>query len=272
MATFRLTLTLLLCFFVQSAYSMDVTLEREEDIQFILMSGRIAPGDAERLAKVAIDFARKSGYPLKAFRVDSAGGDVNEAIRIATIVRGLYGSVKVVNNRYCASSCFLIWLNGAVRIASGSDVKSDGGVLVVHRPYFVDERMNDPDAVALGQRQLEAMKATRSYLEDNLVPRTLIDEMLSRPSNDGYSLRQNDIIMLGAIPPWFEEVSIARCNFRRGLVDEIVAETIRGRPAEAQRLRLLDENIIQCQHQIRDVASTSYLNKLSTGWRPWKVK
>lgn len=251
---------------------MTVTIDREEDIQFVLLSGRVTPGDAERIAKVVIDFARKSGYLLKAFRVDSAGGDVDEAIRIATLVRGLYGSVKVVNNRYCASSCFLIWINGAARMASGADAKSDGGMLVIHRPYFGDEGTSDAGAVALGQRQVVAMKAMRRYLEDNLVPTTLIDEMLSRPSNDGYQLRRKDIDMLGEIPPWFEEVSVAKCNYRRGLIGEIVAAEVRGMREEAQRLRSLDEKIIACQHEIRDSAGTTYLKKLATGWRPWKAK
>jgi hypothetical protein len=81
--------------------------------------------------------------------------------------------------------------------------------------------MSDIGSEALGRRQVESMKAMRTYLEENLVPRTLIDEMLSRPSNDGYLLTDKDIKMLGEIPPWLEEVSITKCGYRRGIVDEI---------------------------------------------------
>jgi hypothetical protein len=97
-------LLFLLVIVSHSASAMTVSLADEEDVQFVSLSGKIMPGDAERIAKIVIDFKKRTGYLIKAFRVDSAGGDINEALKIAALVRGLYGSVKVINDRYCASS------------------------------------------------------------------------------------------------------------------------------------------------------------------------
>ena len=157
-------------------------------------------------------------------------------------------------------------------MASGADEKSDGGMLVIHRPYFVDDVMSNAGSESLGKRQVIAMRAMRAYLEDNLVPRNIIDEMLSRPSNDGYLMQSKDIKMLGELPPWFEEVAIAKCSYRRGMVDEIVAAQDRGNFAEAQRLRFLDEKIIECEHELRNSESEKYLKKLQDGWRPWNAR
>jgi hypothetical protein len=263
-------LVVVLNLIASSSFAASVTLEKDGSLQFVLLSGPLEIGDAERVVDVVRDFAKKNDQLMNIFRLDSAGGNVGEAIRIATLVRGLYGSVKVANGRYCASSCFLIWINGAVRMASGSDVKSDGGRLVVHRPYWDRTTMGDLSSEALGRMQVDAMKAMRAYLEENLVPRTLIDEMLSRPSNDGYILTDRDIRMLGEIPPWFEEVSIAKCGYRRGIVDEILDASDRGRTDEVQRLRSLDDDIIKCQKDLRWDAGAAYLKRLRTGWRPWE--
>lgn len=272
MNTLHVLTTLLIVFLSLPAMALEVFVDRDDDVQFIHLRGSISPGDAEKISAALVHYWRNSGLLLKVFRVDSRGGDVNEAIKIAGLIRGVYGSVKVINGKYCASSCFLLWLNGAARIASGSDEISDGGMLVVHRPYYADEKFNSASPEALGNRQVEAMKAMRAYLEDNFVPRTLIDEMLSRPSNDGYVLTASDIRGLGEIPPWFEEVSIARCNYRRGIVREIVEAQSRGRHDEAQRLRFLDNKIIECQHELRNKAGILFVKKLAKGWKPWLVE
>jgi len=255
-----------------NVHSLDIKADRDgpSDAEYVLMSGRIVPGDAERLAAFIVDYGKRTDSLARAFRIQSEGGDVAEAIKIGSLIKGLFGTIKVQGNKVCASSCFLVWMNGAFRMAGAKDFPSDAGFLAVHRPYFSDDKGRGVNAEMHGTRQVNAMKSMRSYLEENLVPRSLIDEMLSRPSNDAYLLTGKEIRMLGEIPPWFEEISIARCGYRRNLVDEIVSAGSRGNTAEAQRLRDLDDKIIGCQHSIGSEAGRTFFMKLYAGGRPWK--
>lgn len=256
-------------FVASSAQSLDVTFENDGEIEFLMLSGEIVPGDAEKVARAIAEQAQRSDPFTTAVRISSMGGSVLEAMKIGSLMKGFYASVKVVKGGYCVSACFLIWLNGAVRMASETGVEEDSGRLIIHRPYYGADDMIGATPAELGQRQMETMKAMREYLEDSLVPRYLIDEMLSRPSNDRYTLSDKDIRQLGELPPWFEEVSVARCNYRRTLVDEIVSEVVAGHEVEAQRLRKMDEGISQCLQNIRRASASVYMKKLSTGWRPW---
>jgi len=110
-----------------------------EDSGYIELKGEIKEGDAERLAKAMADHATTG------LHLNSRGGDVNEAIRIATLVREARSEVQVSNRGICASSCFLIWTAGNPRYAAFAN--QDGsfrvqnkiepfGQIGIHRPYF----------------------------------------------------------------------------------------------------------------------------------------
>ena len=92
---------------------------------FITMTGEIALGDADRLAAIFVavkPFANVYIYP-NTLRLNSPGGDVSEAIRIADLVKTLGISVVTVADGQgaCASSCFLIYAAALDRAACGID-------------------------------------------------------------------------------------------------------------------------------------------------------
>jgi hypothetical protein len=74
----------------------------------VYIDGEIRPGDAERLA-VALSQAR---FDVSQLTVNSMGGDVREALRIAGLVRGTKLEVKVAKGGFCVSSCFFIFWTG----------------------------------------------------------------------------------------------------------------------------------------------------------------
>ena len=59
------------------------------------------------------------------------------------------------------------------------------------------------------------MRKVTSYLEYHIVPRRIIDLMMSRPSNDIYWLTDGDIDELGNFPPALEELYITKCGYSR---------------------------------------------------------
>lgn len=233
------------------------------------MSGPIVQGDAERLIQRILEVRRRTGNSVSVFRISSPGGEVVEAIRLGSVIRGMYGTVMVKENGMCASSCFLVWLNGAIRTARGSELPGPKASLAVHRPFRIaspDEKSSTED---LGQQQVKVMQVVRQYLEENLVPRALIDEMMSRPSNEAYVLRTEDLNKLGEIPPWFEEVAIAKCSYRRSIVDEMLSAKLVNDATRYKQLEAWDERVIECLSDVSSTPRYRFVQSLWKGERPW---
>src|SRR5882762_7562447 len=94
----------------------------------LLLNGEIMPGDYEHLLEVIRNdpgrFWNSTGFILS-----SPGGDIQEAVRIASLVKGTYSLVTVGRTAPCASSCFFIYAAAAQRWAGP-------GMLGIHRPYI----------------------------------------------------------------------------------------------------------------------------------------
>ena len=233
--------------------------------------GEIRPGDAERVAQSAIEQVTKNRKKIDSVWLNSPGGDVAEAIRIADLVSGIKPYVYVANGGVCASSCFLIFLAGYERIAYG--VKDDGsiptaekrasrfGLVGIHRPYLKTPS-SDLESV---RKQEELMRRFRSHLISKQVPQYLVDEMMARPSNDIYWLRDRDFELIGPLSAGDEEALIARCGYKRTakIVDE-----------EWSKARL--EKMAYCSTDYWDEQylgpQIKYVFKLADGWRPWSTK
>lgn len=233
--------------------------------------GEIRPGDAERVAQSAIEQVTMNKRKIASVRVNSPGGDVAEAIRIADLVAGMKPDVYVANGGVCASSCFLIFLAGYERIASW--VRDDGsmptpekrasrfGLVGIHRPYLKTPSA-DLESV---RKQEELMRRFRGHLASKQVPQYLVDEMMARPSNDIYWLRDRDLELIGPCSAGDEEALIARCGYkRRGkVVDEQWSEVRRDKLTDCG-IDYWDEQYFK--HQIK------YVLKLADGWRPWSMR
>ncbi|UCF49741.1 MAG: hypothetical protein JSU91_08330 [Thermoplasmatales archaeon] len=163
-----------------------------EDTVTITLVGKIEKGDADKFQKIVQDLRQKK-RPVNMLTLASSGGDANEAMRIGKIVRKSFIPTHApfaldygwTCNGYppglndgdcdCASACFLIWVAGVYRM---------GNVLGVHRPYFLDEYLEDLSESEVQKDYSLLYERIRSYLKNMDVPEHVIDEMLNTESDE----------------------------------------------------------------------------------------
>lgn len=243
------------------AFSAEYSIEEK---YVLSLSGTIAPGDAERLA--AYFMTQKV---ITAIHLNSPGGDLKEALRIAELVKNAGVRVSVKGGSICASSCFFIFIAGTDRTAApaaddGSYPKRASkkfGYVGIHRPYFAKSGGDRSSA-----KQQEAMMAqAKEYLASRGVAQHLIDLMMSRPSNDIYWLSERDLDAIGPYDPGDEENLIRRCKYKRA--EKVVEENW----TDDQRSRL-SECEVDYWMESYGVKQLLLTKRLSNGWRPWISK
>lgn len=237
----------------------------------ITMTGEITSGDAERLASIFVSVKPIGTYYFypNSLWINSPGGDVAEAIRIADLVKTVGLSVATVTDGkgFCASSCFLIYAAASDRSASGIDTlraegeKGNLGPLGVHRPYM---RVQD-DGPNGERRQEKIMRDMRSYLVKAGVGHSLIDKMMSHASNDIYWLNAEEIRALGKYSPGLEEQLISKCGYNgRREANLNARDWIQSHKSGA--LACVSSYIVNTYGPLRDAA----VDRMRKGWRPWK--
>lgn len=174
-----------------------------KDLNFV---GIIEPGDHLRL----LDLIRRepTSYYMSTgvFRLNSKGGDVHEALKIAAIVRRSYPRVFI--DKECASACLFIFLSGAVRF--GGDHR-----LGIHRPTYHQSYFQALSATQVQAKYAELDREARQYLEEVRFPQYLIERMFSTSSRDVYWLTDSDTSAIGEMPPWHHEMALARCEYAK---------------------------------------------------------
>ena len=83
----------------------------------ISISGRIAPGDIDAL-RASIKAANHEGKLVTSLRLNSDGGNLLEAVRMADWVKSAKISTNVGQDATCASACFLIFAAGQTKYAN----------------------------------------------------------------------------------------------------------------------------------------------------------
>ena len=237
----------------------------------ITMAGEITLGDAERLAAIFVTVKPiLSYYPYpNLLYLNSPGGDVSEAIRIADLVKTLGISVATVSEGKgaCASSCFLIYAAALERSASGIDTlrvegtKGNLGPLGVHRPY-----LRVPAGGPAGaSRQEQVMTDMRAYLVKASVGHALIDKMMSHASNDIYWLNAEEVRALGNFSPGVEEQLISKCGYNARRESNLSAlDYIRSSQSGAGAC--IRYYMIKTYTPLLHTA----VDRMRKGWRPWK--
>jgi hypothetical protein len=225
-----------------------------------LLYGEILPGDTQKVARFFIK------YPEVQFLIlDSRGGDVIEAIRIGELVQTLRISTEVDDRGMCASSCFFMWMNGAYRLAVAENYRGGSGPVGLHRPFLVNPKNSEGSL----QLQSKVMIEVRNYLETNLIPRRLIDIMMTRPSNDIYWLTSDDIEELSPIPPALEELYIAKCQANnRQLSTQHTQAIFKNDLQEKARVQAQLRTMFDCTNNLDLEANAAATKKLASGWLP----
>jgi hypothetical protein len=135
-------------------------------IRGIKLEGEIVPGDAQKL----LEFYDAYGFMVSPIFLRSKGGNVEEAMKMGTIIRRLRLETRIPTlfdvgsqpidfikidhqeNMICASACFLVYAGGASRF---------GNYLALHRPSLPREearKINDAEYEALQKQMLPKVR------------------------------------------------------------------------------------------------------------------
>jgi hypothetical protein len=166
--------------------------------------GEIRVGDVSRLH----DLIKENPWDLMVtynVSLDSPGGNVEEAIKLAEEMQNLFLLGVVESNSKCLSACFFIYVAMPRRYV-------DGGQIGIHRPYFDRKQYAKLNQNQARDKSNELYLKVNNYLSKNQVPIRLIDLMMRKSSDDLYFLTTTDLEELGDYAPYAQEMLLAKCG------------------------------------------------------------
>lgn len=240
----------------------------------LLLSGPIAPGDADRLVRMLLEPLADRPMLVSELVLESAGGNLGESLRLASLVRGLHLDTRLRAGGKCSSACFFIFLAGDNRLAAERKAgEQSPGRIGLHRPYLSGDALKKGDPESGMARQQAEMAKISDYLRQESVPLRLIDEMMSHPSNDIYWLSDDDLWQLGEYHPGLEEVLIARCGYDKRYTTPAYEKLLASLDEEARaKGKAQLAKLLTCITDTRasfDAKRDAFLARLKSGWRPW---
>src|SRR5204862_3842472 len=144
----------------------------------ISIFGNIAPGVTDAL-RASIKAANDAGKLVTSLRLNSEGGSLLEAVRVADWVRSAKISTNVSQNATCASACFLIFAAGETKYANIS------ARIGVHR------------ASEKGVVSRAATTSMADVAKELDVPWSIIRRMINTPPDDVEWLSLTDLRLMG---------------------------------------------------------------------------
>ncbi len=240
----------------------------------LLLTGSINAGDAERLVRTLLEPLAERPLLVSQVILNSPGGNLAEALRLASLVRGLHLATRIRDGGACSSACFFVFLAGDQHLVAEHSVGSSRpGRIGLHRPYLAGSALKQGDPTRGMERQQSEMDKVTDYLRRESVPLRLIDEMMTHPSNDIYWMSNDDLWQLGEYHPGLEEVLIARCGYDKRLTSPAYAQLLGGLDDDARTKGQAQlGTLLQCIANTRaglDGQRDAFVARLKTGWRPW---
>lgn len=133
----------------------------------VLIRGTIEKGDYARI----IQFVRHPdnyGRFARMVYLDSSGGDVVEAIKIAHLLDKSYAATHVASGARCYSACFILWMSGVTRHVSS------GATLGVHR---IQVKTNEGSIDQQSAHVSQIARTVENYMSGLGTPRAILDKM-----------------------------------------------------------------------------------------------
>lgn len=193
----------------------------------IFITNSISQKDAQYITQYLNDF-RYSG--LNVF-LDSAGGDVDAAMKIGRVIRKHEGFTTVLPNAKCYSSCALLYIAGVWR--------TNLGIIGLHRPYF----SSAPQSREVLERQVPLMlQQLRSYVQEMGVTDIFYQEMVNTEPSEIRVYLAADIKK--AVPendPTYDEIQTSY-EARKYGVD---TKEMRSRKADSEKC-YVQKNVGEC--------------------------
>lgn len=172
----------------------------------------------------------KYGEPKDLARIkvllNSAGGDIAEAMKIGRAVRDMLLSTQTgfffhfrdksqmalssSLDTKCMSACFFVWVSGVDRTANF--YKKGKNPLGIHRLYFNPEYYKglSSDKAEIEYRKLK--DGAKKYLQEMGVPDYYFVKMFNIPSNEVYILSKEEVENLEGKIPYYEEFLFSKCG------------------------------------------------------------
>jgi hypothetical protein len=169
-------------------------------LPLIALSGEIGPDDFKQFVTFS-SMARDSSETYRVY-VDSPGGDVEIAMAIGRVIRGDDALVRVKEESQCLSSCIFV-LAGASR-------RWVQGVVGIHRPFTLDDKLLTADAQK--QRYEQLGLEIQAYLSEMNIPIDLYNYMLRISPHDMKLLSQDELQSYGLSEndPYMDAANMAR--------------------------------------------------------------
>ena len=176
----KILLFVLSFLFSTSSYAANITLHESGKgctLSGAFINGDIETGDFKKFQAVISNLKKKYGDKEcnsgnTHIRINSNGGNVDEALLIGREIRKNSFGVIVLEKSQCLSSCVFILASGVSKFVMGT--------VGIHRPYFTflqDGRSAD-EVRAMRDALNQRIKSFLNYVD---VPESLLDEMLSYP-------------------------------------------------------------------------------------------
>jgi hypothetical protein len=180
----RLASALIICCAIPSAVSAATfkSVATKDGKTIVLLSGEILEGDAETL-KTEIKTANDAGKLVSGVRLNSPGGNLLEALKLADIVRFAKVATNVAGNATCASACFLVYAAGATKFANYT---AQVGV------HGASDKQGD-ETIASGAATVSMARAAKELG----VPAAVIGRMVVTPPSEMVWLSPQDLLSMG---------------------------------------------------------------------------
>jgi len=167
-------LVLLLLSFVATSYvhaaDFSVVMSSKGNPMAVRISGKIEKGDYHKLAKFIAPLKNDdiSDAFLNMVFLNSPGGDVAEAMKIANLLNMSLGSTMVAKDDICFSACVILWAGGVTRSLDNS------AKLGVHRLSLT---RNEISVKKTEKAVMPASQSVESFLVRVGIPHKIIDKM-----------------------------------------------------------------------------------------------
>lgn len=186
--TLRLSLVLVAALFFAFPTSLraaTISLIDDQNKLGIAIAGKIESGDYQKFIRFItptvdgdVDQIKRVGALLSgSLYLNSPGGNVGEALKIAERVAEAFVHTSVPEGGSCLSSCFLIWAAGAARRLE------DSAKLGVHRLLWTGQ---GADVSRYERKTAPAAEAVDAFLARQGIPRRMRDRMAETAPSDMY--------------------------------------------------------------------------------------
>lgn len=166
----------------------------------VLIQGTIQKGDYARI----IEFVRHPdnyGRFARTVYLDSPGGDVVEAVKIANLLDKSYAATHVAAGARCYSACFILWMSGVTRHVSS------GATLGVHR---INVKVGETNIDQHSAYFAQIARSVENYMSGLGTPRAILDKMNATASADLFVIS----------PRWLaEQQLLTAVSYRLGFID-----------------------------------------------------